>query len=56
MSDSQKEEWEAFVKASHARGKCEFSGMGIVTCQSTICDCFETPEGAKAIERKAGIR
>lgn len=53
--DSQEAEWKSFVKASHAKGECEFSRMRVTECQRSICDCFETPEGAKAIERKAGL-
>lgn len=54
--DVQGHEWDAFVSASHAKGLCEFSGMRVSRCVRTICDCFETPEGAAAIERRAGLR
>ena len=52
-ADEQAREWEAFVATSHAKGLCEFSGMRVTKCQRTICDCFETPEGAALIERNA---
>lgn len=54
--DQQRIEWEAFRDACHAKGECEFSGLRVTQCQRTICDCFESPEGAMAIERKAGLR
>jgi hypothetical protein len=55
MSDeaTQRQQWQAFAAAQHARGRCEFSGLGVSECVRTICDCFETPEGAAEIERKA---
>ena len=52
----QEVQWEAHVKSHHAKGLCEFSGLRVTQCQKTICDCFETPEGAREIERKAGLR
>lgn len=51
--DSQRREWEAFVAEQHARGRCEFSGLRVSACVASICDCFETPEGAARIEREA---
>lgn len=56
MSDQQKIEWEAVRDECHSRGLCEFSGQRVTQCQRTICDCFESPEGAAEIERKAGLR
>lgn len=54
--DEQRIDWERFVKECHAKGVCEFSGMRVTQCVGSICDCFETYEGAVAIERKAGLR
>ena len=54
--DEQKAQWEAFTREQHAKGLCEFSGMRVTECQRTICDCFESREGAIEIERKAGLR
>ena len=54
--DAQRVEWEAFVAEQHAKGLCEFSGMRVTECQRSICDCFETPVGAIAIEVAAGVR
>lgn len=60
MSDEEREaqllEWEAFVAKCHAEGRCEYSGLMVSRCVQSICDCFETPEGAAEIERKAGLR
>lgn len=55
-TDTRSEDWEEFKAQCHAKGLCEFSGMRVSHCQRTICDCFETPEGAAEIERKAGLR
>ena len=54
-TDDQVRGWDAFVAASNANGLCEFSGMRVTKCVRTICDCFETPEGASQIERNAGL-
>jgi hypothetical protein len=51
--DEQERQWKAFVAEQHAKGRCEFSGLRATQCQRTICDCFETPEGAAEIEQKA---
>lgn len=53
MSDQQRKDWEAFTAAQHAKGLCEFSGMRVSRCVGSVCDCFETPEGAAKIERQA---
>ena len=53
--DPRQQEWDDFVKKSHAKGLCEFSGLRVTRCVRSICDCFETMEGAKEIERKAGL-
>ncbi len=54
--ESRQQEWEEFRDAAHAKGLCEFSGMRVTQCQRTICDCFESPDGAAEIERRAGLR
>lgn len=54
MSEYQKAQWEAFVEEQHAKGQCEFSGKEIRECQRTICDCFETVEGAEKIAAEKG--
>lgn len=46
-------DWAAFTQAAHDQGRCEFSGMRVTECVASICDCFETPEGAREIERRA---
>lgn len=51
--EAQRIEWEAFTAAQHAKGLCEFSGLRVTRCVASICDCFETPEGAAEIERQA---
>lgn len=49
--DAQRIEWEAFARAQHAKGFCEFSGLKARRCLRSICDCFETEENAAAMER-----
>ena len=49
MSDEQRAEWEAFVRDAHGKGNCESSGLDALTCYRSICDCFETEEGARDI-------
>lgn len=51
--DEQGVQWAAHVAEQRAKGRCEFSGMRVSVCVNMICDCFETPEGAAAIERAA---
>lgn len=51
-----KREWEEFTAQCHAKGLCEFSGLLATRCVQSICDCFETMDGAIEIERKAGLR
>jgi hypothetical protein len=53
--DKQRIEWEEWRDIAHSKGLCEFSGMRVTRCQRSICDCFETPEGAAEIERKANL-
>lgn len=55
MSERQEREWKAFVAEQHAKGLCEFSGLRVTRCVESICDCFETPEGAAEIERKSRV-
>lgn len=50
---AQERDWKEHVARCHADGHCEFSGMNIVKCQRTICDCFETAEGAAEILKNA---
>lgn len=52
--DEQRRQWEAWVAEQRAKGLCEFSGLPVTQCQATICDCFETPEGALKIEVDSG--
>ena len=49
----QRRQWGQHTEACHAKGLCEFSGLRVTACVRSICDCFETEEGAIAIERKA---
>ena len=51
MPDQQRIEWERFVREQHAEGFCDASGLRAGFCVRSICDCFETSEGAAAIER-----
>jgi hypothetical protein len=51
-SDAQRIEWEAHARAQHAKGICEYSGLRARSCVRSICDCFETPENAAAMERE----
>lgn len=37
---AQREQWEAFVAESEARGVCPFSGYTFKRCAASICDCF----------------
>jgi hypothetical protein len=53
---AQQAEWEDWAAGQLAKGLCEFSGLRVSDCVGSICDCFETPEGAAEIERKAGLR
>jgi hypothetical protein len=53
---AMKVDWDRFVATCHAKGQCEFSGLRVTQCVNSICDCFETIEGAQEIERKAGLR
>lgn len=50
-SDQQRIEWERFVREQHAKGICDASGLRARSCVRSICDCFETEEGAAAMER-----
>ena len=54
--DAQQVQWDQFVDKCRAKGLCEFSGLRATRCVQSICDCFETSEGAMEIERKAGLR
>jgi hypothetical protein len=49
----RRREWERFVSSQHAKGLCEFSGLKASRCVASVCDCFETPEGAAKIEAEA---
>ena len=46
-------DWQAHVEDCRTRGVCEFSGLKPTECVQSICDCFETLEGAKALEKEA---
>lgn len=50
---AQEADWRAHVVEAHSRGACEFSGLGVTECVQSICDCFETLEGAARIEAEA---
>jgi hypothetical protein len=52
---AQGSEWRRFVASQHAAGRCEFSGLRVTHCVRTLCDCFETLDGALRIERQAGL-
>lgn len=49
--DTQRIEWERFVRTQHAKGMCEYSGLTSPLCLGSICDCFETEENASAMTR-----
>lgn len=52
----QERQWNEHVAKSRAKGLCEFSGLRATSCVRSICDCFETLEGAEAIVRAAAGR
>lgn len=51
--DKQEEDWLKFVAKERDHGRCEYSGLRATECVATICDCFETMEGALEIEKNA---
>lgn len=55
MSDDfekQRQEWEAFARASEARGLCPHSGETFAVCKESICDCFDYPSEAAVPYRR----